>query len=64
MANIEDYLVWRGDVPFEVDPFNEVDNAVLCELVYTAFDGIVPGPSLKEKISIEDACNLFFYKNS
>lgn len=64
MANIEDYLVWRGDVPFEVDPFNEVDNAVLCELVYTAFDGIVPGPSLKEKISIEDACNLFFEKNS
>ncbi|MBR5636394.1 MAG: DUF2974 domain-containing protein [Pseudobutyrivibrio sp.] len=62
MANIEDYLVWRGDVPFDIDPFNEVDNAVLCELVYTAFDGIVPGPGLKEKISIEDACDLFFAK--
>ncbi|SDH41808.1 Protein of unknown function [Pseudobutyrivibrio sp. 49] len=64
MANIEDYLIWRGDVPFDIDPFNEVDNAVLCELVYTAFDGIVPGPGLKEKISIEDACDLFFEKHS
>ena len=64
MANIEDYLVWRGDIPFDIDPFNEVDNAVLCELVYTAFDDIVPGPGLKEKISIEDACDLFFDKYS
>lgn len=64
MANLDDYLAWRGDVPFDLDPFNEVDNAVLCELVYSAFDGIVPGPGLKEKISIEDACDLFFAKYS
>ncbi|CBK74703.1 hypothetical protein CIY_19950 [Butyrivibrio fibrisolvens 16/4] len=49
MANIEDYLVWRGDVPFDIDPFNEVDNAIFSELVYSAFDDIVPGPGLKEK---------------
>lgn len=64
MANIEDYLVWRSDVPFELDPFNEVDSAVLCELVYAAFDGIVPGPGQKEKISISDVCDLFFAKYS
>lgn len=60
MANIFDYLDWRGDVPFSVDPFNEVDNLVLCELVYTAFGGIVPGPDLKRKISIERVCDEFF----
>ena len=49
MANSEDYLTWRSDVPFDVDPFNEVDNLIFSELVYTAFDGIVPGPGLKEK---------------
>ena len=54
MANIIDYLKWRGDVPFDADPFNEVDALVLCELVYSPFDGLVPGPGLKEKISIED----------
>ena len=62
MANIEDYLDWRSDVPFSVSPFNEVDNLILSELVYSAFDGIVPGPGVKEKISLEEACRLFFEK--
>ena len=25
MANIMDYLDWRGDLPLTVSPFNEVD---------------------------------------
>ena len=37
MANISDYIDWRGDVPFDVAPFNEVDNLILSELVYTDF---------------------------
>ncbi|SEK61948.1 Protein of unknown function [Pseudobutyrivibrio ruminis] len=62
MANIFDYLDWRGDVPFNIDPFNEVDALALCELVYAPFDGLVPGPGLKEKISIEDLNKKFFEK--
>lgn len=62
MANILDYLDWRGDVPFDIDPFNEVDALVLCELVYAPFDGLVPGPGTKEKISIEELCEKFFSK--
>ncbi len=62
MANIVDYLEWRGDVPFEIDPFNEVDALVLCELVYAPFDGFVPGPGIKEKITIESLCERFFEK--
>lgn len=60
MANIDDYLSWRADVPFSVDPFNEVDALVLCELVYANFDDIVPGPSHKTKLSIEEVCRIFF----
>lgn len=41
MANISDYLDWRGDISFAYDPFNEVDSLVLSELIYTDFDGIV-----------------------
>ncbi len=41
MATIFDYLEWRGDIPFEADPFNEVDNLILAELAYTHFDGYV-----------------------
>lgn len=44
MSNLFDYLDWRGDVPFQVDPFNEVDNLVLSVLAYVELDSIVPGP--------------------
>lgn len=39
-----DYLDWRGDIPFSVDPFNEVDALILSEVAYVDFGGIVPGP--------------------
>ena len=47
MPNIFDYLEWRGDVPFDVDPFNDVDNLILSELAYTVFDGSVPDSGVK-----------------
>ena len=42
MSNIFDYLEFRGDIPLDEDPFNEVDNLVLSELAYVSFEGIVP----------------------
>ena len=42
MANIIDYLLWRGDVPLSIDPFNEVDALIFTELAYEDFSGIVP----------------------
>lgn len=62
MANMVDYLLWRGDIPFSVDPFNEVDNIILSELAYTDFNGIVPGPMVGESVTIQYACNAFFEK--
>ncbi|MCR5415530.1 MAG: DUF2974 domain-containing protein [Pseudobutyrivibrio sp.] len=64
MANLEDYLDWRADIPFSQDPFNEVDGLLLCEITYTPFDGIVPGPTIKNKITIEEACEALFNKYS
>ena len=45
MANILDYLDWRGDLTLAQDPFNEVDNLILAELSFVDFGGIVAGPS-------------------
>ena len=42
MANLLDYLAWRGDLPFRMIPFCEVDCLILCRLSYIPFDGIVP----------------------
>lgn len=41
MQNILDYLDWRGDISFDVDGFNEVDNLIMSVLSYLEFEGIV-----------------------
>jgi hypothetical protein len=54
LANILDYLDWRGDVPFSADPFNEIDGLVLSQFCYVPLEGVV-SDSFSEKISIPDA---------
>ena len=39
MANILDYLEWRGDLPFEASAFNEVDAVVFSRFSYIPFEG-------------------------
>ena len=34
MANINDYLSWRGDVPLSTAPFNPADNLLLSQFAY------------------------------
>ena len=41
MANMFDYLAWRGDLPFSASPFCEVDNLILAMLSFIDYDGIV-----------------------
>lgn len=55
MANILDYLRWRGDIPLALSPFNDVDNLILARLSYIKFDGIVPGPSDAMGIELAEA---------
>lgn len=40
MSNIIDYLKWRGDLSFDIDPFNEIDNVILARLSYLPFHDI------------------------
>ena len=60
MANIMDYLDWRGDLSFEAAEFNEVDNLILAQLVYVDFTGIVPEPGCGEGITLKEASARFF----
>ena len=59
MANVFDYLVWRSDVPFTLDPFNEVDSLVFSLLVYTDFDGIV-GEDPEDALTISEVSERYF----
>lgn len=41
MANINDYLIWRGDIPIsELFPFNEIDSMILARFSYLLFSKI------------------------
>lgn len=60
MANMMDYLDWRGDLDFQASGFNEVDNLILSQLAYVEFDGIVPDEDSGEKIKLSDASAYFF----
>ena len=56
MANLHDYLKWRGDLPFSRDPFNEVDAAVLASLSYMDMGrkaGTREGALLRETLSAQ-----------
>ena len=40
MANIIDYLAWRGDIPLEAAPWNELDGLLMAVLSYLNFHGV------------------------
>ena len=64
MANVLDYLEWRGDLSIQAAPFNEVDNLILSQLVYVDFEGIVPGEDSEEEISLMEASRIFWEKHT
>lgn len=53
MANIIDYLKWRGDISFKENKFNEVDNLILSELSYMDI------PKYSKNITINKAIDNF-----
>ena len=61
MANMFDYLDWRGDIPMFVDGFNEVDNLILSEIAYVDFEGVLPeraaGP---QSVELTQASERYF----
>lgn len=57
MANIFDYLQWRGDLLFSQDGFHTVDAVILSRLSYLQFDGIL---AENEVLTLRQAAKQFF----
>ena len=55
MPDVFDYLKWRGDLSFDRDGFNEVDNLIFSCMAYSAFDGIVPDETVRTGVSLRQA---------
>ncbi len=58
--NMLDYIEWRGDLPFEKDPLNEVDALIFSLIAYYSFEqfnkitGNVAGYSLAEYVQLHN----------
>ena len=55
MANMLDYILWRGDLSFRERPLNEVDNLIFCEFGYAKWDGLLPDEGSGEVLFLRDA---------
>ena len=55
MANIIDYIKWRGDLSFDVSPFNELDNAVFSLFSYLDLKDL-QNEINSIGVSLSDAC--------
>lgn len=56
MATLLDYLIWRGDLSFSQDAFNEVDNLILSELCYFDFGDVI---EKGETLTLENAARRY-----
>lgn len=59
MANILDYLSWRGDLTLAERAFNEVDNLLLSELSYLDFGSFAPA-SFAASAALKAAADGYF----
>ena len=58
MADLFDYLKWRGDLSFEISKFNTIDALILCQLSYINFNEIIP-TNLKETKTLNQVASEF-----
>lgn len=59
MANVIDYLRWRGDLKFSQDPPNDVDSLVFSALSYIRWEG-KPTQFPTDPITLKEAAEAFF----
>ncbi len=63
MANIIDYLKWRGDITFEQVKLGEVDNLILSLLAFVDFSDIVSSDPAAAPVTLKQAAMQFFFEN-
>ena len=54
--NMIDYCIWRGDLSFRKDPFNEVDNLLLSQISYLTIDELIASGDRKTIKELAQLC--------
>ena len=60
MANMIDYVKWRGDISFNECSFNVVDALILSELSYVPFEDLVPSSVTSKGIPLSVLAEKYF----
>ncbi|NLW70986.1 MAG: DUF2974 domain-containing protein [Eubacteriaceae bacterium] len=60
MANIMDYLAWRGDITVAASPMGEVDSLILCNLSCIDLTDFAPGKDSTQSASIGELSEKYF----
>ncbi|MCI8556302.1 MAG: DUF2974 domain-containing protein [Lachnospiraceae bacterium] len=58
MANMLDYIAWRGDLPFSQSPVSPVDGLILSTLSYIQFDNMLSN-NPHEAITLSELSQMF-----
>lgn len=58
MANMFDYLKWRGDISFEQVGLNKIDALIFAQLAYANFKGLV-SPDFSKTISLKELSKIY-----
>lgn len=61
MADVLDYIDWRGDLSFDISPVNEVDKYIFTCIGKPDYTGVIPADT--ETVSIKEALDGFFEAN-
>ena len=64
MANLIDYVQWRGDIPLAQVPFGEIDALILSYLAYMPFAGILNSGMQGEGTALCDAAQALLTLNA
>ncbi len=63
MANMLDYINWRGDLTFSEAPFSEVDSLILSQICYVDFETIV-SHSFNKPILLASAARAYLRRHA
>ena len=56
MADLFDYLTWRGDLSFDKVPFNKIDALLISHISYSLLNGLVPSDFKDAKTLTPERC--------
>ena len=59
MANIIDYIAWRGDIPVTQVPIGEIDALILSYLSYMPYEAIISPSLTLDEVILADAAEAF-----